>query len=193
MDRNPRPVAVVLCAGASRRMGTPKALLDLDGRPLVAHHVDALRPHAVRLVVVLGAVVDPIRAVLPADVVCVVNEAWRTTWPADSLRVAILRQKVTGQAWVTPVDVPPADQATLQALAHAGADAVPVGPSGQPGHPVLIGPGTVDALRQRPPEGGLRTLLGGARRVGVAQEVGVDFDDPEAWRRFVTRWGRGSG
>jgi len=37
-----RSVAILLAAGESRRMGSPKALVDWRGRPLIAHQLDAL-------------------------------------------------------------------------------------------------------------------------------------------------------
>jgi molybdenum cofactor cytidylyltransferase len=49
-------VAVVLAAGASSRFGSPKALADLGGRPLLQHVLDTLAAAGlVRVVVVLGA------------------------------------------------------------------------------------------------------------------------------------------
>ncbi|HEV2036083.1 MAG TPA: nucleotidyltransferase family protein [Candidatus Dormibacteraeota bacterium] len=56
-------VGLVLAAGSSRRMGSPKQLLDIDGRPLlevVVAHVCASRLDEV--VVVLGAAADEIRS-----------------------------------------------------------------------------------------------------------------------------------
>jgi molybdopterin-guanine dinucleotide biosynthesis protein A len=44
----------VLTGGSSRRMGVDKALLDVDGRPLVLHVVDALRAAGARSVVAVG-------------------------------------------------------------------------------------------------------------------------------------------
>ena len=48
-------VAVVLAAGASRRFGSPKLLAPLDGRPVLAHTLDAVAAAGIPdVVVVLG-------------------------------------------------------------------------------------------------------------------------------------------
>lgn len=54
---------VVLAAGLSRRMGRPKLLLDLDGRPVIRHAVEALAGAGVGELVV---VVPPDSAALEA-------------------------------------------------------------------------------------------------------------------------------
>ena len=51
----PEAVAILLAAGESRRMGTPKALLDWQGTTLLDYQISALRDAGVsRVVVVLG-------------------------------------------------------------------------------------------------------------------------------------------
>lgn len=44
-------VAVVLAGGRSARMGTDKALLDFDGKPLIARLLDRLRPEFAEVIV----------------------------------------------------------------------------------------------------------------------------------------------
>ncbi len=58
--------AVVLAAGRSERMGTPKPLLDWGGRPLVAHQVAALAAVAPidEIVVVIGHASDDVERAL---------------------------------------------------------------------------------------------------------------------------------
>ena len=56
--------AVVLAAGLARRMGRPKLLLDLRGKPVVRWSVEALLPHVGDLVVVTGAEDGAIREAL---------------------------------------------------------------------------------------------------------------------------------
>jgi molybdenum cofactor cytidylyltransferase len=53
--------AVVLAAGASTRFGSPKALAELDGRPILEHVLDAVREAGIDdIVVVLGHAADEI-------------------------------------------------------------------------------------------------------------------------------------
>ncbi len=46
--------AIVLAAGLSRRMGRPKLLLALQGKPIVRWSVEALLPHVDEVIVVTG-------------------------------------------------------------------------------------------------------------------------------------------
>ncbi len=163
-------------------MGRPKGLLVVRGRPLLTHHVLGLLAACDEVVVVLGAQASAHREAIPRGVRIVVNARWAHTWPADSLALAL--DRAPGAALVTPVDVPPAEPETLAALLAAGAPAVPVGPDGRPGHPVLLGGGEIAAVQRGALPEGLRTVLGGAQRVPVSDAlVGVDFDDPAAWDR----------
>ena len=79
--------AVVLAAGGSQRMGRPKALLELDGRPVVAWHCERLATIADEVVVVTGAA--SLAGVVPATTRIVHNAAWATTEPRHSLLLAI--------------------------------------------------------------------------------------------------------
>jgi CTP:molybdopterin cytidylyltransferase MocA len=181
-----KPLGVVLAAGASRRMGRPKALLELDGRTLVQAHVDAFRPVCDAIVVVTS---DQITVdVVGAEVL--VNRA-PDAQMIDSLRLALIDRAVN-HAIVTPVDVPPAAAGTLTALLAVPAPAVPVDDGGRPGHPVLIGRQEIAAILAAPPGGGLRALLRQAARIAVADpDVALDFDDPPSWATFLARRGGG--
>ena len=70
--------AVVLAAGASRRLGQPKQLLMLDGETLLARSVRlAGEAGAAPVIVVIGANADLIGAAVPVDSADVVkNEEW---------------------------------------------------------------------------------------------------------------------
>lgn len=183
-----RPIvpAVILAAGGSTRMGRPKALLRLCGVPLLRWHVDRLRPHASRVVVVVGAEIERLVRLVP-DTTIVVNRHWRTEHPSDSLRRALDALDVRGGCLATPVDVLPARAATLRALARSNA-AVPRGPGGD-GHPVRLTPAHVARLRAGPITGGLRTLLADAPRVSVADgAIASDADTPRAWAALAAAW-----
>ena len=61
MRRRPAVLAVVLAAGGSTRMGRPKQLAELDGRPLLAHVLAAVDAAPVdRVVVALGGAADAV-------------------------------------------------------------------------------------------------------------------------------------
>ena len=138
--------AVVLAAGHSRRMGVPKALAEFRGEGLLRSHLDQMRRRgAARCIVVIGDEGDRIRAAHDdREVVWVVNPAPRRG-PFSSLVLAVTVGRRLGGAGaaylVTPVDVPPASQAVMTALARAVADgasaAIPLyGDRG--GHPVWL-------------------------------------------------------
>jgi molybdopterin-guanine dinucleotide biosynthesis protein MobB len=63
--REPPVAAGVLVGGASRRMGSPKQLLELGGRTFLERTIDALAPHAERVVLIGEGPVPPAAADLP--------------------------------------------------------------------------------------------------------------------------------
>ncbi|MCK6505282.1 NTP transferase domain-containing protein [Myxococcota bacterium] len=191
MPSPPRPLAaVILAAGGSTRMGRAKALLDVDGQPWVAAHVRALSPWVERVLVVVGAEGERVRAALPAPAEPVENPAWATTGMAQSLALALARLPADAEALVTPVDAPPAPAAVLAALADRGGPLVPTA-GGQDGHPVRVPVGpTLAVLRAG---GTLRDALAGAPRLELGWAEGLrNVNTPEeyaAWRAARARPG----
>ena len=86
---------VILAAGASRRMGSPKQLIEIDGRPLLVRAIEAALTAPVwPVVVVLGANADALRPLLARYPVLIAeNPAWPEGM-ASSIRagVTLLRQ-----------------------------------------------------------------------------------------------------
>ncbi|MBL9037907.1 MAG: NTP transferase domain-containing protein [Archangium sp.] len=129
--------AIVLAAGVGRRMGGAKALLMVDGVPLVMRHVAALRLAGVERPTV---VVRPEVARRLGGVELVVAE---TRSPAESLAAGArhLCARLGGlgerSVLITPVDMQPVDPRTMDALAFALTDDVMVTTPAS-GHPVLI-------------------------------------------------------
>jgi nicotine blue oxidoreductase len=128
-------------------MGGPKALLVVDGKPLILRHVDRLVEAGCGpiVVVVRSAVVDAVRAVLPdrRDVRIALAD---TSSPAASLAVALRSQaslpENAASVVVTPVDMVPVQRSTLDALLEAvtseGALVATPCHRGQSGHPVVV-------------------------------------------------------
>ncbi len=90
MNLQPTIGAVILAAGASTRMGTPKQLLYFKGRSLLCHTVEvAIAQECEPIVVVLGAHAEQIRnEVSQLPVVVVENQDWYLGMGA-SIRVGV--------------------------------------------------------------------------------------------------------
>ena len=138
---------VVLAAGASRRMGSPKPLLDFLGRPCLEVVVAACREGGCDpIIVVLGADADRIRrgCRLGAEVVFVLNEEWERG-QTSSLKAGLRAAPAAAEAfYVLPVDHPLVRGTDFLDLAQRFRSLPPprsiVVPScdGRRGHPVLI-------------------------------------------------------
>ncbi len=88
---------VILAAGASRRMGVTKQLLQVGGRSLIRHAVDAALASSCRpVVVVLGANADAVQPEVEELPVQVVQNAWWSEGLSTSIRAGI--EALTGGA-----------------------------------------------------------------------------------------------
>ncbi|MDT7694015.1 MAG: hypothetical protein QOI75_3382, partial [Pseudonocardiales bacterium] len=97
------PVGLLLAGGAGRRMGRPKALVELAGRPLLLRALDALRGGGCTpLVVVLGAAADQVAELVPADVRAVVAADWAEGMGA-SLRAGLDALARSAEATESPI------------------------------------------------------------------------------------------
>lgn len=173
--------AVVLAAGASTRMGRPKAHLRWRGRPFLFHVLEQARvAGASPVVVVEGAVALPSEAL--GGAVIVRNEAW-AEGPLGSLQVglrAVVEAGGRGPVLVLTVDRPHVAERTLKALARA----VEEDPRAvwQPrvgerrGHPIVYPEDLVVALMALRPPMTPRDLL--ARPAIASRRRQVEVDDP---------------
>ena len=142
---------LILAAGAGRRFGdAPKQLADLYGRPLLQWAVDAqtavdpglLDP----IVVVLGSHASEVRAGIKLGRARAVDcENWNTG-QSVSLRCGLDALAGADRVLVTLGDAPLLTPAVI-----AGFAAEPGGTravyEGRPGHPVVLGPEHIRALR----------------------------------------------
>lgn len=86
--------AVILAAGVGSRLqslsgGKPKCLVEVGGRPLILHQLEALADHGVGpVLVVLGYRADDVRKVIGERAETIVNERYETTNSLYSLRLA---------------------------------------------------------------------------------------------------------
>lgn len=186
----PVDLALVLAAGEGRRMGTPKALVPWEGRPLALVHAEAARAAgctAVRVVVradVARALPQP-----PPGVTWQVSQRPASEGPAGSLVAALADRPPAAWVAVSPVDLPPDAWRCLPALVAAlarGADAAKPVHAGRGGHPVVVRMAVLEGYTRgsyEPLRAVLRAL--GDRVVSVpVDEPAVlgDLDTPEALR-----------
>lgn len=187
--------AIVLAAGASRRMGRPKPLLPWRDGTLLGSELATLAAAGIdRVAVVLGAYADAVRRTLGPEHPFVFNARWGSGRSTSLARGAwALRDAAPEAILIQNVDQPttPAVIARLvDALRSSGADAV------QPiyrdadgrehgGHPVLVRGTLLPALLAASEASeGLRGVLQGQRIERLPIEdptVGLDLDTPEAY------------
>lgn len=185
--------AIVLAAGASRRMGGEDKLMKaVDGQPLLRRVVNAaLDSQAAETLVVLGAHRESREAVLMCDVRIVVNEEWKSGM-ASSIRIGIesLSPAVDG-ALIVLGDMPEIGPHILDSLIAAfdpetNADIVrPRSQSGPIGNPILFGKRHFPALTALEGDAGAKSVIAAnaesIRDVPTDDGVLVDLDTPEAW------------
>ena len=176
--------AVVLAAGASLRLGRPKALLDFDGRTALELVLAALAESGVRT----GALVvgehagEILQRVASAPLTAVRNSA-PEAGRMGSLLVALAHVPADADLLIWPVDRPLASAATVRALletiAGVGSSAEVIVPetAGRRGHPILVGAGLRSVLLASSPDASLREVLrAAARRQVPVADSGIHFD-----------------
>lgn len=182
---------ILLAAGASSRMGTPKQLLLVDGKPLVVRAIEAALAAPVwPIIVVLGAHAEKIRPVLARHPVLVAeNPAWAEGMAA-SIRTGIttLRQfsRAVDAAVLALCDQPAFSAATIEQLIAAerttGRRIVAASYGGRNGAPALFRSEHFPALAALTGEEGARALLNGQPDAVASipmSELAIDLDTPE--------------
>ncbi len=154
--------AVILAAGASTRMGSPKALLDLDWTNFITRVATAAREGGASGVTVVLGPPDgtAIRARLPPGV----GWAWNpdpTRGMLSSAQAALATMPAgTSALLVWPVDLPKVAPATVRAILDAAPGRLVIPRhAGRGGHPVRVPRSLFGALAALPVERGLRALV----------------------------------
>jgi len=194
--------AVILAAGESRRMGTPKALLTLPASAVATEGITTFVEHLRSIAqhpriglgrVVLGAHAEEIRSraqLAPADVV--VNAAW-ATGQLSSIQAAI-RSLPSGTEGVVLflVDQPLITAGLIGELVgqfYASKKRIVIPTyNGKRGHPVIFASSLYDELLAAPEEQGARAVVW--RNAKDVLEVPTDeegvvlnLNDPETMKR----------
>lgn len=191
------PAGLVLAAGASTRMGQPKALLVLpDGRRLAAAQARRLRAAGCRDVrIVLGAEATRIACELPGEAP-VLHPGW-TAGRCSSLQAGLRALPPARACLVLPVDNVLVRTDTLRVLAAANPDhgtALRPWWTDQPGRVVRLGPDLCQALPAAPAETRVdewlrpREIVLPVADAGVGSNINSPADWADAYSRLA-RWG----
>ena len=192
---------IVLAAGASARMGRPKQILSLGGRPMLQRSLDEAAASCLNeLILVLGhrstEILDALR--LPARPPCrvVVNRRHREG-QGSSLALGLgSTDPAAGAAAILLGDQPSVTAALIDRVAEAFLEAgspaarpVYTGATGEkvPGHPVFLARHTWAELARLEGDRGARDLLRARPDWLYELPLGglppADIDTPEDWRR----------
>ncbi len=198
-DRATAPVAaVILAAGQSTRMGQANKLTEVvDGKPMVAHAVEAARgAGAEPVLLVTGHQADAVTRAAGAGVTPVHNPNF-TDGLASSIRAGIAALPAdTGAAVILLGDMPAVGGQTVRQLIGAWrgdpdcAIAVPVR-DGRRGNPVLFDAGQFPSLGRLTGDVGAKALLADAAQglveVPAQGDVHLDLDTPDTLAAYRAR------
>jgi molybdenum cofactor cytidylyltransferase len=183
--------AVILSGGASRRMGSPKALVSYQGRPFLEHLLSVTKHPAIGVRrVVLGADAEAISkgiALAPGEIV--INAEWEKG-QLSSIHAALRSLPPnTDGILLCPVDHPLISTVLVGSLIEAflASHAPVVVPvfNGKRGHPVIFSSAVYEELLNAPLEQGARSVVwahkGAVLEVATAEEGCVlNLNDPNA-------------
>ncbi|MGQ0562964.1 MAG: nucleotidyltransferase family protein [Gemmatimonadota bacterium] len=186
---------IILAAGASSRMGQPKALLEVDGTTFLERAVHLLREAGCRYVVAVVNDDDWIERLADVSGAAVIINDNENAEQVESLRLGIanLPDDADGVV-VLPVDFPKINRDTVARLIgeFERADAPILNPAynGVSGHPVIFARSVLPELLEPDLAEGARSVIDAherSTRVVDVEDPGVliDVDTPEDYERHV--------
>jgi molybdenum cofactor cytidylyltransferase len=190
---------LILAAGESSRMGTPKATLTYRGRTFLERIVQTLREGGLeRIVVVLGHQAEDIQRQIKIEAAQVVINPDYRSGQTSSLQVG-LRSLIADDleaVLLCLVDHPAVAAETVRRIGATfrqyGAPVVIPTCQGRRGHPVLIGRQVFGELLSLACDAGadsvVRRYRPATQFVEVEDEgIVIDVDDPESYRRLTCK------
>ena len=188
---------LILAAGESSRMGTPKATLPYHGSTFLELIVQTIREAGLqRIVVVLGHRAEEIHRQVKIEAAQVILNPDYRSGQTSSLQAGLRALIADGPeaALLCLVDHPAVSAETVRTIAatfrQCGAPVVIPTYHGRRGHPVLIGRQLFDELlgltRDAGADSVVRRYRPATQYVEVEDEgVVIDVDDPESYRRLT--------
>lgn len=182
---------VILAAGASSRMGQPKALLEYEGEAFLSRLSRILGEACGRVIVVLGYDAEKVGAVAPGGVEVAVNPAPELGM-LSSLQCGLRLAEDSEAVLFLPVDYGAVQAATVARIAAEAGAADVIVPvfEGLHGHPVCISRRIASELLALPVLAQARDVIHRHRASTLyiaVDDAGIvnDVDTPEEYRALV--------
>lgn len=191
---------LLLAAGASRRMGTPKQLLPWRGKTLIEHQIETLLKTDQEVYVVLGAHAERILPVLkPYPVNPIIFEQWSLGMGntiAFSVAYLIKKQGSMDGILIALTDQPLVDTSHYNALLDAFQKEeqqliVSVSDQGWEGVPVLFDKYYFPGLLNLKGEQGAKKIIQSTKKSITNRNAGpllVDMDTPEVYTALYKKF-----
>jgi molybdenum cofactor cytidylyltransferase len=183
---------LILAAGESRRMGSPKALLPYCNQTFLDRLAGLFARYCAPVIVVLGAGADEIRGVVAANATFVVNTNWqRGQTSSMQCGLSVVPADADG-VLLTLVDHPAVESATIGALLARPSESLLRIPryAGRRGHPIWFARDLIpEFLAIREPRTAKDIVHAHAAETEFLDldDPGIvaDIDDPAAYRALT--------
>jgi CTP:molybdopterin cytidylyltransferase MocA len=170
-----KPAGLILAAGESRRMGSPKALLQYRGETFLDRLIGLFAERCSVVVVVLGAGAAEIQGRISRPAVVVTNHDY-TLGQTSSMQCGLRSVGDAPGVLFTLVDHPAVQPRTIDALIEGDSGALVRVPryGERRGHPIWFSAALIPEFLAVPAGGAARDVV----RAHAAETQFIDVDDP---------------
>jgi len=194
--------AIILSAGSSKRMGQPKALLNINNKSFLHHIIDTIEISGIEdIIVVLGSEATTIqRSIETFKGKIIINNAWQSGQLSSIIEgLSALKESNCKGILIWPSDHPLISPVLIKKLideflASKSSIVVPKYLQ-QRGHPIIIANNLFEEVTRAQLDFGLRSVVHAheddIREVETNEEgVLINIDTPEDYQRYILQLSR---